>query len=379
MISCPECANKVQVPDNLIGKKVKCPVCQGIYVAKAEDEPEVVVEELEPVEDEPRSRRRRDEDDHPSRRDQIEERPRRRGRDEDDDEGDRPRKRRRKDDEDDEDDRPRKRRREDDYDDEDEPPKKADPRAMLQWSRLSLKLIFIGVCVALGSIGMMWLFQFLGMAGVGINEYLSLVLVGLPAVGATATITTGLVFAILGPKKKAAFGLAIAVVSTAGVHLLFQIITMIPQDSGYGSHRESRAVVSMFAGLTYQRAATALPGVAGFNAFDGLYFVAGLSELGLLVVSCLWMRALMLNYSKGAPTEQTMMGIWVIGGAMVLMLILGIIFSIVGSSTTLSMGAFKAMIWIGIIVNGLACLGAWGMFLMVTLGVKNFMAYQKAK
>ena len=43
IVSCPECEKKLRVPDNLIGKKVKCPGCQGMFTANAdagdEDEP----------------------------------------------------------------------------------------------------------------------------------------------------------------------------------------------------------------------------------------------------------------------------------------------------------------------------------------------------
>ena len=102
-ISCPDCGRKLRVPDNLLGKKVKCPGCGVKFVGEAAPEPE---EELPPPraavttrpsgarrprrsnddegeEDLPKSRRRRDEededgDDHPA--------PRRRGFDEDKDE-----------------------------------------------------------------------------------------------------------------------------------------------------------------------------------------------------------------------------------------------------------------------------------------------------
>src|SRR5438309_1265812 len=37
--SCPDCSKKLRVPDELIGKKVKCPGCATMFIAEA-DEPE---------------------------------------------------------------------------------------------------------------------------------------------------------------------------------------------------------------------------------------------------------------------------------------------------------------------------------------------------
>jgi hypothetical protein len=142
-VSCPKCKRKGNVPDKMLGKKVKCPGCARIFVAGARQAPaaknpaddyevvedevvdDVVVEdevvEDEVIEDEvvedddegisekPRSRRR------PAADDDEAERPRKssRGRDEEDDDEDRSRRYRRDrdDDDDDEDDRPRPRRK----------------------------------------------------------------------------------------------------------------------------------------------------------------------------------------------------------------------------------------------------------------------------
>ena len=38
LITCPECTKHLQVPDELIGKKVQCPECKHAFVAKAEVE-----------------------------------------------------------------------------------------------------------------------------------------------------------------------------------------------------------------------------------------------------------------------------------------------------------------------------------------------------
>jgi hypothetical protein len=124
-VQCPSCKRKLNVPDKLQGKRVKCPSCgegfeaveTGIVSEKPaksksgaiapaakrppkppEEEYEEPLAEPEPEDEEeskPRRRRSRDDDD--------------------DDDEDRPRRRRaRDDDEEDEDDRPRRRRRDDD-------------------------------------------------------------------------------------------------------------------------------------------------------------------------------------------------------------------------------------------------------------------------
>jgi hypothetical protein len=38
IINCPECDKKLKVPENLLGKKVKCPGCAGMFVAEDEDD-----------------------------------------------------------------------------------------------------------------------------------------------------------------------------------------------------------------------------------------------------------------------------------------------------------------------------------------------------
>ncbi len=106
--SCPECEKKLRVPDDLIGKKVRCPGCGSMFTAKvagpARDEEE---------EEEERPRRPK-----LSGREGVREGRGARGRDRDEeDEEAAPRRRSRRDEEDDEDDRPRSRRG--DYEDED--------------------------------------------------------------------------------------------------------------------------------------------------------------------------------------------------------------------------------------------------------------------
>src|SRR6266852_4194655 len=40
LVACPDCNKHLQVPDNLLGKKVQCPECKGTFTAQAPDEDE---------------------------------------------------------------------------------------------------------------------------------------------------------------------------------------------------------------------------------------------------------------------------------------------------------------------------------------------------
>jgi predicted Zn finger-like uncharacterized protein len=99
-ISCPDCQRKLRVPDDLLGKKVKCPRCNVMFTATSASRDAVVTRDYY---DDARQRRRDDDDyDQP--------RPRRRREDDYDDDYDRPRRRRDDDYEEDYQDSPRRRR-----------------------------------------------------------------------------------------------------------------------------------------------------------------------------------------------------------------------------------------------------------------------------
>lgn len=137
-ITCPHCDWKGKVPDNLAGKRGKCPTCGELIPIKkpvrakagADDEPDIV-DDADLVEDEPRpkksaARRRDEDDDRPRKRrpaDDDEDRPAR-SRRRDDDEDDRPSKARRRPADDEDDERPVRSRRRPADDDEDRPRKK---------------------------------------------------------------------------------------------------------------------------------------------------------------------------------------------------------------------------------------------------------------
>ncbi len=116
LVSCPECQRKLRVPNDLIGKLVKCPTCGHTFTADPVNQappPEPVAKaESRPARTSKVSRDEKDEDE-----DEDEDRSRRR----------RLRSSRRDDDDEDDDDRPRRRKRfsrdddEDDDDDDDRP------------------------------------------------------------------------------------------------------------------------------------------------------------------------------------------------------------------------------------------------------------------
>jgi predicted Zn finger-like uncharacterized protein len=176
LVHCPECSRKLRIPDDLLGKKVKCPDCQGTFTAEAEDAPAEKPAVDEGVEEKPSSRRKRSAP--PA---EEEERPkRRRGRDdEDDDEEDRPSRRRPRrfeddedDDEEDEDDRPSKRRRrrfDDDEDDDDDDYRRSRVRRDLEPHRGTLILVLGILSTCLGAFGMCCFGVLLGPVALGLG------------------------------------------------------------------------------------------------------------------------------------------------------------------------------------------------------------------
>jgi predicted Zn finger-like uncharacterized protein len=53
LVKCPHCQKQLNVPDNLLGKNVKCPSCQNAFVATAESaaEPPSVSRRVPPTEE----------------------------------------------------------------------------------------------------------------------------------------------------------------------------------------------------------------------------------------------------------------------------------------------------------------------------------------
>lgn len=142
LIRCPDCGRTLRVPDDLLGKKVKCPGC-GVKFVGAADAPEELDEaparsSFSSTRADSSAGRR------PSRRDDDDEDDRRRSRRDDEYEDDRPRRSRR--------------RRDDDYEDEDDDDRyrrrrpEGDPVQGWQRVRLGINLIITGEFIWIAAI-----------------------------------------------------------------------------------------------------------------------------------------------------------------------------------------------------------------------------------
>jgi hypothetical protein len=176
--TCPDCAKNLRVPDELLGKKVRCPGCSILFIAqpgtglpekgaaRAPARSEAIADRRAAPADryDDRPRRRDEYDDRPRRRADYDDRPARRY----DDEEDRPRRRR----DEDYDDRPR-RRYEDDY-----PEPRSEGKAW-RGVRAGLNMVLISARLQLAWIGV-------GALGAGIMLILGVGLASSAASGARA-------------------------------------------------------------------------------------------------------------------------------------------------------------------------------------------------
>jgi predicted Zn finger-like uncharacterized protein len=384
-LQCPECSGKLKVGDDLLGKKVKCPKCKAIFTATEQ------VDEIEEEEEKPRSsirkgqdavterpKKRRDDDD-----DDDDDRPKKKSRrdDDDDDDDDRPKKKsRRDDDDDDDDDRPKKksRRDDDDDDDDDRPSKAVNPRKLLKSARLAVKLMLIGSIVTLSAVGVMMLLQILALSGAWIMQpdWVGLLLYGLPGLGGAATFLTGLVFAILGPKKGALLGVSIAAVSAGGLHLLFMILSVTIHG---GAFFGGRGMGFGMGGSQWNRGTSCLPAFSDVTVyFDAVFFFAGLFEVGTLVLFFLWFRFLKLHYKRYAEVGQSIVGICIAGGAPVVLLLLGLIIRSIASGG-LSMTTAQVLMWITFIITNGLVVAVWVFVMLGCIGLGSFLADQRVK
>ncbi len=303
IVSCSDCAKKLRVPDNLLGKKVRCPGCGNMFTASAdgqaddeaarsatdvEDRAEAIADRR-PVaaparegededsrqrrrggaparggdEHEDRSRRRREEDDRDDRRSRREEDDRIARREEDD------RRDRR-----DEDDRRDRRREEDDRRDrrdEGAPSKAEQERAGWRKVRLGLTLVIFGAIAYLAFHGAMLLgggiFMLTGVAlldslfsggisggqalggavamGIGLMVFLSVM--GLFRLAETGLRLTGMGICLAVPNRKDSFankGLIIAAFACAATYALLQAAQLAWSAHAMGSFGALLVLVS---------------------------------------------------------------------------------------------------------------------------------------
>lgn len=215
IVKCPECERTLRVPDDLLGKPVRCPSCKATFTAKAQK----AAAPDPTIEDEPPRRPRSEEkepraSDRPSRRERPEDEERARNR---------PRSRRA----DEYDDRPRRRREDDHEYDEDEEevvkrrrePKSGNSQDWVQ-VRQGLGLILIGIYVFLGGalLNCCGSIVFRGMAGESrdtaadaagaAGSLLLAIIYLLCAVSGVVLDLVGTIFCIAAPERQGAKTLA---------------------------------------------------------------------------------------------------------------------------------------------------------------------------
>jgi predicted Zn finger-like uncharacterized protein len=256
VVSCPDCQSKLRVPDNLLGKKVKCPKCSNAFTARL-DQPDVEEQPRQPAvkarkaappprdeeeEEAPRSRKpaRREEEfeDEPASRRRRSAPPR----DEEEDEA--PRSRRRREEDEDEEPRGRRRRDEEDEDYEVGSIRKQQHGTVADWLKLRNGFTFLiggqvvlGVALVIGLLlcGIMWA-SFTseinaaalrpgGATGAGMQTGIVALIAMLILPYATMFLwgglsITGHIFTIFSPPKHGAKVLAIIALCLAGWNFL---------------------------------------------------------------------------------------------------------------------------------------------------------------
>jgi hypothetical protein len=283
IINCPDCERKLRVPDELLGKKVRCPTCSVMFRAVAVGGSTPVEDPIEEPDEEPAPRRTaaaRDERYSPSPR-----AGRRRVEDEDDEGEDIRLRRRREDDEDD-----------DDYYSERRSSGR-DKQAGWGKVRIGINLVMIGIWawiagVVLGGLGVLLGVVLVGgallsgsaqsgLASLGAGGILLLVSVGIYYLGAFAELVVrligyGLCMAAPAQRNTGLRPLAITAFSLAIAYAVFSVLTI---------------VVNGFTGFT-----SSLTGRASGNAAGtGLNILSVLCAIASFVVFMFFLRSVCNN------------------------------------------------------------------------------------
>lgn len=233
IIACPDCERKLRVPDDLLGKKVRCPGCSVMF--KAASISGDVETSIEAPPKEPATRRS------PTGRD--------------DRYAGSPSPRRREDAEEDSD-RPR-RRRDDDYDDDDRGPSPSGQKAGWNKVRLGINLVMIGTWVWIGGtvlgglggmLGIVLVWGALttgggqaGLASLGAGGVVLLASIGVYYAGAFVELVLrltgyGLCMAVPPKRDSALRPLAITAFALAVVYVLFSLLQIVVSGfSGFAS------------------------------------------------------------------------------------------------------------------------------------------------
>ncbi len=339
--TCPDCDKKLKVPDDLLGKKVKCPGCSKMFTADEDSAgggrpsngkgrdggltsrpaPPLPKRREDDDDDRPRSRGRRDDDDDDRDRgrgrdrddDRDRDRDRDRGRDRDrDDDRDRDRGRPRRDDDDYDRGRDRGRGRDDDYDDRDrdrgrgrydDPPPRNLKKAY-QGVSFALSLCQYGGWTLLGALAVLILFSILGMLLAYGGAYGAMLYVGF------------IVYAILG------------VASFAGVALILTGMGLCLQAPSERGHPTWGMALAAF---ICAAAPIVLASVVAFAAGFGLFIVNGAINgfvtLAALILWCLFLKNLceqVRDTPTGAKAMTWMVVVLIAGGVEVVLMAIAI-------------------------------------------------------
>jgi predicted Zn finger-like uncharacterized protein len=315
IVSCPDCDRKLRVPDNLLGKKVKCPGCGNTFTAEtngaAPGRGSAAIRREEDDEDDlPRGKRRREEDD-------DDEAPRKRRRD-DEDEDDEPRSKRRRRDDEDEDDEPRGKRRRRDEDEEPEPSGTMGKATKEAWkkTRLGILLYVVGVFLAIGGFIIGLLMQGLMLigfvssipaaiatgSGAASGFGYGMIIVGgltmLISFGADVLVTLGMGFQLAIPSRRddGLKGMAIATFVCYAVYFGCNTLAMVINLVQLGS-----VGLALFAGVG------GAMGVGVGAAHMALAVVGGLAHLAALILAMFYYRLVALRFKQKETARSLLM------------------------------------------------------------------------
>jgi hypothetical protein len=366
--SCPDCSRKLRVPDELLGKKVRCPGCKVVFTARSEP-----AEEREEAPPPPRRSA-------PPREERIEEQPRSRRpppppEDEDDD---RPRGRQEEEQftEDQEEEQPRGRRlHEDDEYGEGTPGSRADRTA---WQKVARGIQF--VLIYLGSLVVLTLCGGIGGGIVGGVTAASVAASRAPggAPGATAAAVTGgtgffllaLVMGLLGVGAKCLdlYGhyLGMAVPDKPGTGLRGLAVTTFGLNAAAVGLSIIATIFSLAFGITGGFFMSPFGGTGAMIAVSGLNLIGNLCYLAGFITFILYLRAVAMAVKRKDLGKQlrayliTMVSLTVVS-----ILLFGLALAVVGASAFSgfgggappSPGAANAMAGGFIAVAVLGCLG----------------------
>lgn len=348
IVRCPECSARFKAPENMAGQTVRCAKCKAAFMVPKLDEPE----EIEEVEQAPRSRR-------PARDDEV--RPARR--------------------------RPRDDDNEDDYDDEyDDDPEERERRkakktaAAIRRARIGVLLNFIGVCLFVGALGLELLLFLIGFAGAAISHDVH-ALSGLPGIGNWITAAVGLGFLASGPGKYGARGLTIATAAVGALHLILLIVALLQKQTsilpgGFGMTTGRSFNIDWTAMITQQTYLIMLP-MVGRLGVDVVTLLTAISELALWILLALSVRAVALNVKEHGVAGNCIGLVIAVPATVIGLLVIELIFKLIFENMPpTSMGGAKAVFFFMAIIPQLGLIGVF-VFYLIVLNVARDVIYPR--